>query len=347
MRWMNGALLLPLLGLGACGRPSQLQLILTPTPEVAPEADIVGQVERLAVVVGSQQGLSGVASEGPTAGGGDAKDYDGDGRLEVLFHSPKVAGRLPVLQINLEANAGRALSFLLYGLPEPDAPLTDAVALGVASGTCEAGKTCQVGVPFNLKPSLAAPRVILVSPPDDPNRLNPVSSQIIAVSAILSTLVDADSARAHARVLGPSGKVASVKVMVDEVALSLGGETARRTNLTFQLEPPLETGLHTIEIGPGLVSAAGRRFDQNPATVQEDGFKSAFVAKMAPAANGCHCERGYVCNQKLFGCQPAASCPASCVAAYVCDPAQQVCVEDCRVLSVCPSACDQGSGLCR
>ncbi|MGC4121333.1 MAG: hypothetical protein QM765_43505 [Myxococcales bacterium] len=74
----------------ACAGPSELQLVLTPTPEIAPASDIVGRVDRIAVVVGSPQGLTGVTAEGPTAGGGEARDLDGDGKLDVLFRSPPI-----------------------------------------------------------------------------------------------------------------------------------------------------------------------------------------------------------------------------------------------------------------
>ncbi|MGC4121332.1 MAG: hypothetical protein QM765_43500 [Myxococcales bacterium] len=252
-----------------------------------------------------------------------------------------------MLQLNLEANAGRPLSLRLYGLPDARASLDEAVAIGAATGSCEAGRTCQVGVPFNLKPSLAAPRVILVSPPDDPSGENKVNDRIVAVSAVLSTLVDGDSARAHARVIGPDGKTASLSVIVDEVAFTLGGETARRTSLTFQLSPPLAEGPHTIEIGPGLVSVAGRRFDQNPATAEEDAFRSSFQTLPTFASNGCTCDPGYECYEPLHGCRPAMTCPTTCVSGYTCDLAQHACVEDCRVLALCAGACDTATGLCR
>lgn len=335
------------LALSACSGSSQtaLQLVLTPTPEIAPEPELVGAVKQLQVVVGATDGLLGVTTEGPTAGGGQALDVDGDGKLDVRFTAPPFSERLPVLQLDLEANTGRALWFRVYGLPEADAPLASAVAQGFSGGMCTQGKVCQVGVPFNLKPSLAAPRVIVVSPPDGKQG---VPKSVVAVTAVLSTLVDADSARANSRVLGPSGANATVQVIVDEVTFSVGGETARRTNLTFQLASPLEEGWHVIQIGPGLVSAAGRRFDQDPKTPAEDGFVSRFETQATLSRNGCSlgdCDPGYECDPRFNGCVPVRVCPSTCVPGYVCDASQAVCVEDCRVLPLCPGRCQEG--VCR
>ncbi|MBI5549130.1 MAG: hypothetical protein HY901_35035 [Deltaproteobacteria bacterium] len=335
--------------LGSCAQApgTAIQLVLTVTPDIAPEAAILESVEGLHVVVSSSDGLARVSVEGPTPGGGEAGDWDGDGRLDVRFHAPPLPPgmeKLPVLQIDLESNAARPLTFQVFGLGPGSSTLTEALALGSASGSCPLSQVCQVGVPFNLRPSVAAPRVILVTPPEGGE---PVANNIVAVSAILSTTVTPESARSHARVLGPDGGVVSLQVIVSEVAFVLGGETARRTQLTFQLDSPLEPGTHTIEVGPGLVSTTGKRFDQSPATAAEDVFRSTFTAMSVLNTNGCDCVPGYSCNELLGGCEPERSCPATCVTGYVCDAAQQVCIEDCRLLSVCSSRCDLSTGLCR
>lgn len=344
--------------LSACGpRPTaSVQLVLTPDPSITSAARMAAVVRRLVVVVRSAQGLQGITAPGRLPDGGEARDVDGDGLLEAVLPGPAIVGNeLPILQVDLRDNIGRELQYRAYGFASvEETDLEAAVAFGGASVSCPEGQVCKKGLPFNLKAAARPPRVILAMPADG---TRDVPRDIVAVSAILSTTAEPDSVRAHSRVVGPDGSVASVAVMVSEVSFSEAGESALRTSITFKLGSPLPIGAYAIEVGPGIVSNRGLSFDQDPSNATEDGFVGHFVAIQPNSANlGCwatSCEEGYVCDEMLQGCVPVRRCASSpdwCPSGFVCSPAAKVCVDDCRLFGLCADAartCSAASGLCQ
>jgi len=333
------------------GPRASVRLVLTPSADLSSSEEIATAVKGLWVVVDSADGLKGVTTAGPTSGGGEAKDVDGDGKLEVLFPGPETAASdagaptLPLLQIDLYANVDRDLSFRVYGMAQAgETDLTRAIAFGGSAKRCAVGEVCSVGTPFNLKAAARPVQVIMIAPADG---TRDVAQNVVAVYAVLSTTVDtATVVGASARVIGPDGQTASLSVDRSEVTFSEAGETARRTILTFVLPRPLPAGAYTIVVGPGIVSTAGRRFDQDPTTPVEDGFESHFTSG---TDNSFDCEPGYFLDAELGGCVPERKCSAECIEGFVCDLTAAACIEDCRCFGACDldtKTCNQSTGLC-
>ncbi|HEY3356458.1 MAG TPA: hypothetical protein VGQ83_24620 [Polyangia bacterium] len=341
-------LLLPVLA-GCAAPTTAVQLVLTTTPDLCTPADLLAQVATVAVVVAAPGGLAGVTAPGPTEGGGTAADLDGDGVLEVLFQAPPLGGpELPILELGLAHNAGRELTFRVLGFPAgADLDPARAVAIGGVTATVAPGEVRRVGTPFNLRAAARPPKVVLALPPDG---AADVPQNLRAVTVMLSTVVDAASAAAATRVLAPDGHALTLTTALDTLSYaSAGGAAEQRSLLTLTLAEGLTLpGQYTIAVGPGIVSALGRRFDQDPATLAEDGFTSRFTAALTVGGGGHPCEMctaGYECDAAETGCVPLLDCAAACAPAYVCDPAAAVCVEDCRTYGACD--CDPQTGLCR
>jgi hypothetical protein len=343
-----------LLVLAACAPTptATVQLVLSTTPDLCRTEDLLAQVATVTVVVSALGGLAGVSAPGPTAGGGTAVDFDGDGVLEVVFQTPLAGPELPILELGLPHNAGRDLTFRVLGFGAGVAPAPQsAVAVGGVSARVAAGEVRKVGTPFNLLAAARPPRVVLCLPPDGTPA---VPLNLAAITLMFSTTVDEATAVAAARVVAPDGQTLPTVATLETLSYAAaGGTTERRSLLTLALAGALtEPGDYVIEVAPGVVSTAGRRFDQDPSTPAEDGFVSRFQIGSGVGGGGHPCElctTGYVCNDTGTGCLPVLDCAAGCGAGFVCDPAPGFCVEDCRGYGACvdPAAtCDAATGRC-
>jgi hypothetical protein len=293
-----------------------------------------------------------VVAEGPLPDGGTALDFDDDGALEARFDGPPLDGtRLPVLEIGLERNAGRELSFRVLGYGAD--PANDAVAEGGAAAHCPAGQVHKVGTPFNITPRARPPRVLLVQPADGAQL---VPAALISALVLFSTTIDEGSLVGNVQLRDPAGHAIPLTFTVE--TLRVTGSPFRddqRTLLTLHFALPSNMGTdgrHRIEIGVGVRSIAGRALDQDPATPEGDAFASHFFApELVGGGQPCdQCPAGYGCVPESPGCVPLLACPAQCPARSVCDNGQNQCVPDCRAYGLCFDTalrCDEDTGLCR
>ena len=157
------ALVASALGAG-CSSSGVVQLALSPDLNVSSAADLKSRIARFDVVVSSPQGLSGVTEAGPRSGGGVAKDWDGDGHLDVVFSTDHALNaELPVLEVGVDAYAGSLLEFHVLGYGADGDQL---VAFGGSATTPSKHDLNRLGVPFNLRPEVRPPQVLMVLPPD-------------------------------------------------------------------------------------------------------------------------------------------------------------------------------------
>jgi hypothetical protein len=160
---------LALLLLASCSKaPATVQLVLATSPDVCSAADLLAQVDSIQIVVSATDGLDGVTNPGPVAGGGEAQDFDGDGRLEIVFTLPRpTAAELPIFEIGLSHNTDRELRFRVLGYPAVAVPgLSSAVAVGGAGTSCRPGEVQRLGTPFNLRPAFRLPKIVHAVPED-------------------------------------------------------------------------------------------------------------------------------------------------------------------------------------
>jgi len=330
-----------------------LQLVLTPDPSLGSTEEILAQLETIQLVVDAPGGIWGAERSGPLDGGGTAEDWDEDGELEARFELPAPAGgELPVLELGLSQNSDRELTLYALGFAAGTAlSRQEAAAAGAATASCPPGEQRKVGIPFNLKASHRPPRVVLVLPPEGTAEELP---ELGAVTAVLSTTVDPDSLADRARVLAENGAAVPTSLGTETlIAATGGGAQESRSMLSLSFGEPLTEGSYQIEIGPGILSTVGRLFDQDPSTPELEGFTSGFSLGPPSVGGGLPCEScppGYGCEEGVAGCVPLLRCDVGCEAGFVCDGAQGLCVEDCRVLGLCADpaiACDQDTGRCR
>jgi len=162
------------------------------------------------------------------------------------------------------------------------------------------------------------------------------------------------------RLAGPDGLDRAISTSLETLTYAgEGGVDERRSLLTIDITDGLDVPLgpepetYTITVGAGLVSAAGRPFDQDPTTAAVDVFVSRFHV-LGAVGGGTHpcdaCLAPYLCNDDETGCVPALDCAGGCQPGFVCEQASHVCVEDCRLYGVCAGAgatCDAQTGLCQ
>jgi len=327
-----------------CSASEAIQIVLTPDPSVTPLDTLLDRLDTIQVSVDAEGGLVGVEQPGARDDGSTAIDLDGDGDLEVLFYVQARGDELPILEIGLTENTGRELDFVIYGFDQAASlEPAEALALGGLTTSCPSGEVVKVGAPFNLRSWARPPQVVLVLPPDGGQAV-----ELLSITVLLSTTVSAESAAANSRVLDPDGALIPIEVWVED---ALVGQDEPRSVLTLTFEQAPGVGVHRVEVGPGLVSAAGERFDQDLKTPEEDPFHSTFSHnEIAWGSEPCdECPEGYECDEDNTGCVPVLDCSSGCADGYACDPALGFCVEDCRVFEACadPSAsCDEITGLC-
>lgn len=341
--------------LHGCGDDSPktaAQLVLTTDPEVCSRADLLAQVAALQVIVDADQGgLQGVDRPGAREGGGTAVDWDGDGKLEVIFkldYASLPDGELPVLEIGLEGNTDRKLEFRVLGFrTSADSKPDQAVAMGGVSASCPQGDLCQIGIPFNLRSSARPPRVVVVLPADGAV----VPTNLVAVSVMFSTLVEEKTLQGNVSIVDPDGSPVAATLSLESLVYpAVMNVQESRSLLQIQNEPFIKDGQYEIRVSPGIESTTGLPFDQDPSTPAADPFVSRFRFEALSGGGGCvECPEGFECDDKLGGCVPMKRCDAGCIKGFVCEPTSGLCVEDCRPYGVCASPtsrCEMASGLC-
>jgi hypothetical protein len=338
---------------GCSDRPdTAVQLVLAPDAEISSEAELLKWVSKLQVVVDADgAGLQGLGGAGKLEGGGTAQDWDGDGKLEVVFDPLSLRGdELPVLEIGLEHNAGRLLHYRAFGYDEGAAIKPDqAAAMGGAAASSTPGEVRKVGMPFNLRSWVLPPRVVLALPADGAQ----VPGNLISVTLIFSATIDKASLKGNITIEGPGGESLTLDPTLETMLKpGAGSVPERRSLLRVDFTPPsYGDGTYKLRVGTGLKSTAGRTFDQDPSTTKAEPFTSRFTILARSGGSKCTwCPEGYVCHDTLNGCVPEQTCKGGCVKGSVCDTSVGWCVEDCRPFEVCPApsmTCDAKSGLCK
>ena len=115
--------------------------------------------------------------------------------------------------------------------------------------------------------------------------------------------------------------------------------------LQLILDEPLEDMLYTLQLGPAIVGINELRFDQRKDVEGEN----PFVSQFGNTVDALGCPVGYLWDEEYLGCVAIADCSTACEAGYVCDQAQQQCVEDCRIFGSCiepGQICSESTGLC-
>ena len=333
------------LACAGCSQKGVVQLALSHDDTLG---DPAGQVKRLEVVVSSPQGLAGVTSAGKRPGGGEARDWDGDGKLEIVFAQAS-ASTGKTLEVGLGDNEDRLLEFRVAGYSDDQS--TRPIAYGDTTTTPVPGAINKLGVSFNLRPEARPPQVILVLPPDG---TKDVPGSLAAVTIAFSTTVDASSL-GGATLSGPNGTVA-VEAKLETITLRKGDPLEEQRSVLNLRLPTLVEGLYQLRVAAPLVSSAGRAFDQDPRTPDADAFTSSFEVKWSVGIPPqCNCAAPYVCQDEPGGgwsCAFGPTCSDGCANAnatdpvWICDPAAQECVEDCRKAQLCALTCDTATGLC-
>ncbi len=331
----------------ACSDPSgSLRLVLGADPTLNSPQEITTAVSKLALIVDSPTGLLGVTKPGKRSSGGTALDIDDDGVLEVLFVTA-VDNDLPVLELDLEANAGRELDIKALGLGSDDAVSLDAArALGGATVSAPVGKVTEIGVPFNLRSFYRAPRVVLSYPPDGGSL--PVS--VTSLTVVFSTPIDASSLANHVLLhCSGQGDVATTATLKDAVFVDLGGAQATRSQLDLELGVPLLGDPCTLRVGPGIISTWSKSFDQHPDHPGADAYEITFTPPGVASGGNCSsCPDGTYCDAVSERCKSYLDCSNGCAPGLLCDNSG-TCVDDCRVYGTCPrfdERCDEATGLC-
>jgi hypothetical protein len=334
------------LALAACGNDTAVRLVLAPDTEINSIEDVLARVTRFQIVVDAEGGLSGVDQPGPTSGGGEAADRDSDGELEVVFTTGPVpeSDDLPVLEIGLEDNADRELSFQVLGYAaDGELTLENALGLGASAASCGSGQTCRVGTPFNLLARARAPRVVWVMPPDG---TMDVPKNLAYVTAVFSTTVVEETVAPNMTLAGREGHVPATTAELRDVVYGAPPDLQEvRSMLRLILDEPLQDRRYDLEIGPGIVGTNDLRFDQRQDEEGENPFTSVFGNEV----DALGCPDGYEWDDEYEGCVFTPDCATACEPGYVCDSVALQCVEDCRIYQGCiriGETCSDDTGLC-
>ena len=345
-RWLLPVVTALALSCDADEPTTKVQLILAPDPERNSPEQVALQVGRIEVVVDGPGGLGGVTKTGATAGGATAEDRDEDGQLEAVFLSPALDRQvLPVLEVGLVDNVGRALEYGLVGYAGPGMPAAEGVvALGVASTTCTRGDLCKLGVPFNLLARARAPKVVMSVPPDGTKHIPP---DMPYLTVVFSTTVDPNTVTGNVTMKGVRGHEPSTAVEMLEVLYGgPGGPQEQRSMLRLRFAERLSDHGYLLTVGPGIVGENGLEFDQHPEQPGADPFESRFGELVGSFG----CPQGFERDPQTNACAPILACTlAGCADGYLCHEPTETCVEDCRVFEVCfapGTRCDPDTGLC-
>lgn len=327
-----------------CSPAGQVRLGLGPDEELSTAQELASLVRRIEVVIDSPQGLAAVAGGGERAGGGEARDWDGDGALELVFsyqHEP--GAPLPRLEFGIDENAGRLLEFRVLGRAS-DGSL---IAYGGSSWTPVEHEIKELAVPFNLRPRARPPQVLLTLPAAGQSE---VPSNLSAVTLVFSTTVD-ETTVAAVRFSGPLGDE-PFDTKWEVATLNEGGLLEeQRSVLNLVPRGLLVAGPYEVGVGSNLKSAAGLGFDQQPRLPGAQPFTSGFEARLDGVGVPVictYCDPGYACDA-AGRCAVEPTCEQACEEGQVCDGAAVQCVEDCSRLGLCPvpsQRCDSASGLC-
>lgn len=367
--------LLALVLLACSGEETSLLLHFMPDPVLNTEAQLLSAIDRVQLVLDADGGFAGVSTAAQGAGPWTAAQRDGDKELELeLTRSIAAEQGFPELRILPGQNGDRAFRIAAYGLVG-----TKLVALGGTSTTTrfrEGGPT-DVAIPFNLRASYRAPRVLLSVPADGTTT---TAKGVGRLHLELSTVVTTDSLRSGLQVYfrGTSGeRLLQGNVITSTQQLQELGITDTRSIVEFEGPCPFGPGSYRVVLSTQVKDLAGRALDQDAQQPGANAYQGTFTVPGTAGADPCSirpegCNVPEDCNppgQKLLTCQITDKPPGVCVPAKeVCVPGTTTgcpkgyiclgptikdglpsCVQDCRLVG---GACTQGficnktTGIC-
>ncbi|MCC6749733.1 MAG: Ig-like domain-containing protein [Deltaproteobacteria bacterium] len=357
--------LLALLG-GGCGSPVALDVVLVPDPNTTNPETLVGLLRTVRLVVDSAEGLYPATTQW-SEGDVRVSDVDGDGAGELEAQVPlESLGRLPFVRLERGGLPPQPLDLRVEGLAGTSGE--SLAAGGVQGAAFLDGSTRRIEVPFNLKPLFRPPQVTQVIPPDGAKQL---------AARLTGSVFVIFSKRMRAPILSSRGVVRVLKVVGGReeevppesiVVQFLGPGPEAPTTLEYRFAEPLAlASTYRIRVTTdALDDAAGRPLDQVPIAPGNQPFVSQFTtADQEPMAScpGCEprfchnggeaCPPGLTCDASRKTCRPEPGpCVPECAAGLACDPAQGVCLSDCRLHGTfggCPTKAPLcgTDGLCR
>jgi hypothetical protein len=328
----------------ACASESALDITLVPDPERNSAGEVVGLVDRMELVVDSDDGLYPPGRE-RIGEHFEIREYDGDPSDLELVASIPIDDRLPTILLERGSLPDARIELLARGYDSTGR----IVATGGMSGAEFRDGVIAVALPFDLVPGVLPLRVTEVFPSDTDLATHCTISRVVA---LFSRAVDPASVLGAGSVEIEPGSVASV---------SVDAESGRFLQIVPM--PIAGTGdsvSYRLTIATSVTDEAGEPLDQN---ANEDGlqpFERTFrvpctASTKAPMRADCGTEEPGVgeCPGDLV-CGPAGSCQAVCRGGEVCSDSGHcapdgTCIEDCRAVGGDPCAelrCDPATGAC-
>jgi hypothetical protein len=349
-----------LVALPAChDDPAGLWVRLQPDPARQSEGEVARNLARVRVVV--DLSVPGQEISGLPSGSGDGElqylDLDGDGAREPVFDlSWPTADRLPLLQITSQRNAGLPILLRVEGY-DADGAL---VAIGGVAAAVIGGAE-ETAVPFNLLPNRLPPRVVATQPEG-----GQVLPSLGDFAVTFSRKLRLDTVSPTTVYLGCTANDGT-RTEWHPTALFVTEETFENPSLTRHRARGVFASNGSVEATCAITVLAtvladdGTPFDQDATRPGADGFTGEGFTIQAPnsyVTNGCSLpvndpgyvdcqDAGLVCDPDTGLCVTAGGC-GGCAPGSLCDPAADLCVEDCRTFGACldPAATCLGSGLC-
>lgn len=352
---------------GCSSEDTSLRLRFVVDPTLNTEQQLLSVVQELELVLDTTSGFSGVGATGKSVGDFVSADVDGDDVAELRLTRYLSGDRsLPQIRLLPGSNLDSRFQITAKGLRQSEI----AAIGGLASVDFRSGEHVDINVPFNLRASYRAPRVVISLPHDGqtvPQALGQVYiefSKQVALSPKTEDVRLVYESTAGDRTVPGAWNLSQTKVE------ELGMDEIRAV-ATLQLEGscPLNPGTFRIEAATSIVDGQGNPLDQDATSAELDGFVASFSIPGQAAASPCggtpltckddkQCDpaAGFVC-QIPPGAQEGVCVPAfndcsnsPCPPGWVCsvEGDKAACVQDCRLFGDCGlmGFCEMSSGIC-
>lgn len=326
-----------------CGDAPALDVHLSVDPNLNTEQELLEQLDRVILVVDSDQGLYPPGAE-RSSDAAQIKNADSDPELELVV-TAEVPGHLPFVRIERGSLPDVPLSVRVFGLGKGGAAGGTYIARGDVSGVALDDPAAEVTIPFNLRPEVRAARVDQVLPAD--GGVAP-DCRVSPIVLLFSKPMSAASLEAPG-VVSITPDPGSLTIYVDASGLVVNVVAPQLMGASDVLD-------YHVHVGSEAEDQAGGVLDQVASMPGAQSFEldvhlTCTPPPMGPQLPDClaglNCGTTYACVDGA--CEPAG-CDVSCLPGTVCDPKRVACVEDCRVLAeigVClPSQVCSADGVC-
>ncbi|MFO0615695.1 MAG: hypothetical protein U0414_24080 [Polyangiaceae bacterium] len=332
-----------LLALAGCADPPAIDVHLTVDPNLNTEDALLAQLDRVVLVVDSDQGLYPPGAE-RSSDHAQIKNADSDPALELVI-TAEVPSHLPFVRIERGSLPDVPLSLRAFGLGKDGGSAGAYLARGDVSGVTLGDPATEVTIPFNLRPEVRAARVDQVLPADGGVALD---CRVAPVVLLFSKPMSAASLGAPG-VIAISPDPGPLAVYVDTSGLVVNVVAPGLAGVGDALDYHVHVGTEATDLGGAALDQVASM--SGAQAFEADVHLTCVPPPMGPALPDCltglNCGMTYACVDGA--CEPLG-CDVECTLGTVCDPKRAACVDDCRgaaEVGVClPSQTCGADGVC-